>query len=212
MAKEHSKLEQEKTKKRKIAIKQKEKQREINKEFIEKLSSLNFVSLLVTPKFSLRNDYMNKLMKKANIFENPPLDKDRDKEMDRAEAEKLIETKLHLAREAREKQETEKLIKQFKEYYYRDYHYIYNYPYKTHKIQISCFKENEELKDNLVDSDYLEKDYLDVYRNEKLLSIKNLQRYDCWPDISPEEWIEICRSITGEEEAHGFSPNYSDGK
>lgn len=212
MAKQQSKIEQEKIEIRKIAIKEKEKQRNLIKEFKDKLSSCNFIAINISDNFSYRNEYMIKLLKKVNIFENPPLDKDKDKGFEKAEIDKIIEFKFHLERESKEQMEIEKLIKQFKEYYYRDYHYIYNYPYKKPVIKISCFKENEELKDNIIDSEFLEKDYMDVYKNIKLLSTKNLQRYDCWTDISPEEWLEICSKKQGEEESHGRSPNYSDGE
>lgn len=216
-AKHHSHQEQEKTEKRKKIIVEKEKQRNLlqNKhEFMfnykERLSSNNVEINKTLWTFDLKNEYMKKLMKKVKDFEDN-INGDYGDELDRAEAEKLIENMFHAKRLKKERDEIAQLLYKFKEYYYRDYHYIYVYPYEQKRIKITCFKENEELKENTVDSEILEKDYLEVYRGIKLLSIKNLQRYDCWPDMSPDEWLKIC-SEKDDNEYHGRSPNYSDGK
>lgn len=130
-------------------------------------------------------------------------------ELDKADLAKYDENKEHVIRQQKQQKELEELIKEFKEHYFREYHFIYEYPYKKAKLGISCFKENEELKDNPYESNYLEKDYKDVYKDYKLLSEKNLQRYDCWEDKTPEEWVELCQN--SELEEHGKSPNYYEG-
>lgn len=209
-AKEHSKKEQMKTELRKIAIKEKENEKNTDSSSIKlkRIRSSLFVENQLF-KYRLLNAYNDELMKKVNEFQNPILF---NKETDGYEANKFIETKLHMRRQMLEQNEIQEILKKFKDNYFRDYHYIYKTPYKHNRIQISCFKENEELKINFNDTDALEKDYSDTYKDLKLLSIKNLQRYDCWPDLDPQEWVKLCAETEDNDEPHGTSPNYQNGQ
>lgn len=59
-------------------------------------------------------------------------------------------------------------------------------------------------------TDLLEQDYLNVYPPPLLNIIKNLKnlaRYDCWEDKTPEEWLELCRNNT-EKSYDGSSKIY----
>lgn len=150
------------------------------------------------------NNYLKNLNKL--ILEN---EKKKFDELDNIDKEKTMENKIYNERVKKEETEIFQLLYHFKEYYFRQFHFFYDYPYKKVKLQISCFKENEELRDNPFESDYLENDYLSVYKEIKLLSIKNLQRYDCWQDKSPQEWIDYCKLQNREND--GRSPTYYEG-
>lgn len=98
----------------------------------------------------------------------------------------------NLTREERERKQTLKLIKEYFEYVYQDYHYIYPSPYSKPIHEITCFTENSQLATD-IELTELDKDYLRCY-DKPLISIKNLGRYDCWEDKDPKEWLEICRN------------------
>ena len=212
-AKEHSLSEMKKTEERKKLIREKEKEHKLNLEEIKQIreKALESNDLKEELKSKLTNEYQIKLMKKISSFENPNIDDEETKKDINllTKAYQIKAKRNYINREYREQVELEMLLNRFKEYYFRDYHYIYQYPYKKQKVQISCFKEGEEIKENMTDVDYLDKDYDDVYQGKKLLSIKNLQRYDCWPDLSPEEWMAWCRELSARgDDYHGKSITY----
>lgn len=148
------------------------------------------------------NDDLNNIIKKHKL--------DKIKKLDIIELEKLNEYSIFGLRLENEMKANIKLIKKRKDYYERCYHIVYYYPYSKNKLSISCFNENEELKHHNKDTEYLEQDYLDVYKGINLSSIKNLERYDCWNDFTPEEWLDICAK--SKRETHGETRVYVDGE
>lgn len=201
-AKRQSEIEKERTKKRKLMIKEREQQAVLYKDIKDKISLGPIFGQLQV--YVLRNLYKRRLKAIIVAYQAEKL-----LEMDKDELEKLDKNKEFTRRETYEQKEIEGLIKQFKDYYQRDYHYFYDYPYKKPKLSISCFKEKEEIKPNPAETRHLDDDYEAVYKRGELLSSKNLQRYDCWEDKSPQEWIEICKSSG--RKSHGLSPNYKKG-
>lgn len=201
-AKRQSEIEKEKAKKRKQMIKEREQQAVLFKETKDKVSPVPMLGQL--HHFILRNLYKRRLRAIIIAYQEEKL-----LEMDKDELEKLDKNKDFTRRETHEQKEIEGLIKQFKDFYQRDYHYFYDYPYKKPKLSISCFKEKEEIKPNPSETRHLDEDYEAVYKKGELLSTKNLQRYDCWEDKSPQEWIEICKNSG--RKSHGLSPNYKKG-
>jgi hypothetical protein len=114
-------------------------------------------------------------------------------------------------REKKERLDNLKLNRQFFNINYRPFHMFYITPYKKEPFEISCLKKFSEDKTNI---ELLEQDYLECYE-EPLTSIKNLGRYDCWEDETPEALMERCRKITEEshgEKEHGKSPMYDSKK
>ena len=109
-------------------------------------------------------------------------------------------------REIREHTQFLKLIKQYFEITYHDYFKYYVLPYPNSPLEISCFAQlmDNENRD-MTDISYIEADYEKCY-TQKLISIKNLGRYDCWEDLPPEKWLEMCDK--NDDEYDGTSPMY----
>ena len=108
----------------------------------------------------------------------------------------------HEQRERKEHLEVLKLIKQYYEIEFHPFHKWYYTPYYKNPVEITCFGQFTEDTSNI---DYIEDDYSNCY-NVPLLTIKNLGRYDCWEDLPPEKWLEMCQNNT--EEYDGTSPMY----
>jgi hypothetical protein len=109
-------------------------------------------------------------------------------------------------REIREQTQFLKLVKQYFEITYHDYFKYYPLPYPSSPLEISCFAQlmDNENRD-MSDIAYIEADYEKCY-TQKLISIKNLGRYDCWEDLPPEKWLEMCDK--NDDEYDGTSPMY----
>lgn len=108
----------------------------------------------------------------------------------------------HEERELKEQLEVLKLVKQYFEITFHPFHKWYKTPYFKKALEITCFDQFSEDTSNI---DYLEEDYANCY-NVPLLTIKNLGRYDCWEDLPPEKWLEMCQK--NQEEYDGTSPMY----
>ena len=108
----------------------------------------------------------------------------------------------HEERELKEQLEVLKLVKQYFEITFHPFHKWYQTPYFKKALEITCFDQFSEDTSNI---DYLEEDYSNCY-NVPLLTIKNLGRYDCWEDMPPERWLEMCQK--NQEEYDGTSPMY----
>ena len=120
---------------------------------------------------------------------------------------KAFELDQHTQRELREEKYINQLIKRYFAIDLIEFFKYYKTPYPTKVLEISCFIN--ELLDNdnrdMTNIHYLESDYDNCYKG-KLISIKNLGRYDCWEDLPPEEWLKKC--MENDDEYDGTSPMY----